>query len=233
MDLTRRAYLPELMDDDSVDAATYQRCLRNLATINLITFTHRATLNFLAAAIARLPPGQTVSILDVAYGQGDLLRAIARWAAKAGVSVRLSGIDLNPRSAIAARAATPPQHSIDYQTGDVFSYQPAAPVDFILSSQFTHHLTDGQIVRLLAWFEETARHGWFISDLHRHGFAYYSFPLLARLMFWHPIVRHDGQVSIARSFTRAEWQGLLAAAGSDASITWHPLFRFGIARLKP
>jgi 2-polyprenyl-3-methyl-5-hydroxy-6-metoxy-1,4-benzoquinol methylase len=81
-------------------------------------------------------------VLDVGYGQGDLLRAIARWADRRGLKADLSGIDLNPRSAIAARSATRPGMTIDYQTCDVFSYTPAESPDFIVSSQLTDHLTD-------------------------------------------------------------------------------------------
>ena len=92
------------------------------------------------------------------------------------------------------------RHGIAYHTADVFDFHPEPTPDFVVSSQFTHHLADADVVRLLAWADRTARRGWFIADLHRHAFAYYGFPLLARIAGWHPIVRRDGQTSIARSF---------------------------------
>ena len=115
--------------------------------------------------------------------------------------VKLEGIDLNPRSAVAAALATPQDMAITWRTGDVFAYRPASPPDFIVSSQFTHHLDDAQVVAFLDWLERTAAWGWFIADLHRHAIPYYGFRLLARLMGWHPIVRYDGTVSIARGLT--------------------------------
>ena len=63
-------------------------------------------------------------------------------------------------------------------------------------------------------------------------FAYYGFPLLARLMGWHRIVRTDGTISIARAFTRRDWEGLLQRAGIPAQIAWHVAFRYSISRLK-
>ena len=64
-----------------------------------------------------------------------------------------------------------------------------------------------------------ARAGWLVNDLHRHRFAHAGFPLLATLARWHPIVRHDGTLSIARSYRPREWPPLLAAAGvSDARV---------------
>jgi 2-polyprenyl-3-methyl-5-hydroxy-6-metoxy-1,4-benzoquinol methylase len=232
MSLAVRSTAAELMDEAGLDETIYQRCLRDLAAVNRVTRTHAYTLRWLRRASAEIPPGRAIAVLDLAYGQGDLLRAIARWAAQSGRRVMLSGIDLNPRSAIAARATTPAGMEIDYRTGDVFAYEPAEPVDFIVSSQFAHHLTDAQIIRLLRWCEATAARGWLIVDLHRHAIPYYGFRLLCRLMSWHRIVRYDGTVSIARGFTRAEWADLLARAGIDATISWHALFRHGISRLK-
>lgn len=220
------------MDEPGLDPAVYQRCLTDLAALNRLTLTHRPVLNFLTRATRHFPEGAEFSVLDVAYGQGDLLRQIAGWAKRRRFSLRLSGIDLNPRSAIAARAATPPGTDIDYHTGDVFSYTPAAPQDFIVTSQFTHHLDDAQIVELLRWFETNSRRGWYITDLHRHVFSYYGFPLLARLMRWHPIVRNDGTISIARGFRGAEWRALTAQAGTPAAISWHLPFRHSVSRLK-
>ena len=55
---------------------TYQRCLSDLASVNRITLTHRPTLRWLAKATKSLPAGASFSVLDLAYGQGDLLRTI-------------------------------------------------------------------------------------------------------------------------------------------------------------
>ena len=144
----------------------------------------------------------------------------------------LEGIDLNPGSARAASRATPAEMSIHYRTGDVFGYNPRPPADFIVSSQFTHHLTDPEVVSFLQWLEHHARRGWFIADLHRHPVAYYGFRLLAWIARWHPIVRYDGTISVARSFRRSDWRALLAAAGVTADIHWHLPFRLCVGRLK-
>jgi SAM-dependent methyltransferase len=231
MDFSVRSRLPEVMDDPGLDFSSYQRCLTDLAALNRLTLTHLPVLRWLAKVTSGLAPGAAFSVLDVAYGQGDLLRAIAAWAERRGLNAVLSGIDLNPRSAIAARAATPAETRIDYLTGDVFGYAPAQKPDFIVTSQFTHHLEDAEIVRLLRWFENNAGLGWYITDLHRHPLAYYGFPLTV-LAGWHRIVRHDGMVSIARSFRKSDWQNLVSQAGTNAEISWRLPFRYCVARLK-
>ncbi len=233
MDLARRSTAAERMDEAGLDPAVYARCLRDLTRVNLVTLTHRPTLRWLRRACRRVPAGQPVTILDVACGHGDLLRAIGRWALRAGVEVRLTGLDLNPASAAVARAATPAELAIEWQTGAVFAMAPSPAPDFIVSSQFAHHLGDREVEEFIRWLERHARRGWFIADLQRHVLAYWGFRLLAWVARWHPIVREDGSVSVARSFRLAEWRRLLAAAGvPTASVRWMVPFRICVARLK-
>lgn len=231
MDLSIRSTTPEVLDGENIDLADYQRCLAELAVVNRITFTHRPTLRWLAQATKALPAGARFSVLDVGYGDGDLLRAIARWADRRGLKAQLTGLDLNPRSAVAACGATPPGMGIDYRTGDVFSYRPDEPVDFIVSTQFAHHLSDEDVVEFLSWLEANSVSGWHVADLHRHSFPYYGFPILARLMGWHRIIRSDGAISIARSFRRQDWLAYLDKAGVQAKISWSA-FRFCVRRIK-
>ncbi len=225
MILTHRSTQAEQMDTDCVDFADYSRCLRDLSRVNVVTFTHRPMLNWLAR---HATGDQEFSVLDVACGHGDALRHIRRRHPNA----RLEGIDLNPWSTRAAQQATGPADHIVFHTGDAFAFSPPVPFDFIISSQFTHHLTDNQVVSFLRWLRTHAARGWFIGDLHRHLVPYYGFPLLARLAGWHRLVRQDGRISIARAFTRAEWQALLRQAGitdSQATVTWYLPFRLCVA----
>jgi SAM-dependent methyltransferase len=232
MDLSARVDLPELMDAADLEIHEYQRCLTDLAAVNRVTLTHRATLGFLQRATRERPRGTHISVLDLAFGQGDLLRAIARWAKTRGFIAQLSGIDLNPRSAESARAAALGEPTIDYRTGNVFGYEPTPKPEFIVTSQFVHHLPDDDIVRLLKWMDATAQIGWHVTDLHRHAVPYYGFRWLCRLMGWHRIVRYDGTVSIARSFRKADWERYLDSAALQARIAWHPMFRYGVAKIK-
>jgi 2-polyprenyl-3-methyl-5-hydroxy-6-metoxy-1,4-benzoquinol methylase len=228
--LALRSTADERMDTDCVDYADYQRCLRDLGRVNTVTLTHRPMLAWLGRATAGL---SGFSLLDVACGHGDALRRIRTWSARRGLSARLDGIDLNPWSTRAAGEATPPDAGIRFITGDVFAFAPEPGYDFIISSQFTHHLTDAQIVAFVRWMEAHAKRGWFIGDLHRHWFPYYGFGVLARIAMWHRFVRYDGRVSIARSFTHADWQRMLDAAGlspGEAAIRWHVPFRLCVER---
>jgi SAM-dependent methyltransferase len=223
----------ELMDGDGVTAADFAACLRDLATVNTVTRARPPTLRWLADATAALPRGARFTLLDVGYGEGDMLRAVHAWAAARGFRPRLIGVDLNPRSEPAARAATDPATGIEFRTGDVFDFAPDETIDFIISSLVTHHLTDRQVGQFLMWMEARSVRGWFVNDLRRHWFAFYGFTALAAVMRWHRFVRDDGPVSIARSFVPDEWERALATAGiTGATVTRVFPFRLCVGRLK-
>jgi 2-polyprenyl-3-methyl-5-hydroxy-6-metoxy-1,4-benzoquinol methylase len=218
----------EIMDDPALPPATYRAVLADLASVNRVTLAQRPTLDFLRRAVGTR---REFSLLDVGFGHGDMLRAIAAWARKRGIAARLVGIDLNPGSAPAAIAATDPQLGIDYRTGNYHDLAPG--FDLIVSSLVAHHMTRTELLAFLRFMESSATTGWFINDLHRHALSYYGYPLLAQVMGWHPIVRLDGQTSIARSFRPPEWRALLGEAGvAGARVERYFPFRLCVTRLR-
>jgi 2-polyprenyl-3-methyl-5-hydroxy-6-metoxy-1,4-benzoquinol methylase len=227
--LAIRSHAEEQMDSLELDAETYARVLRDLARVNRWTFTAHPVLRYLDEAIGRL---NRFRLLDVGFGAGDMLRAIARWAEKRSITAELVGVDLNPRSEAIARAANSASMAISYHTGDY--REVPGPFDFVISSQVAHHMSERQLDDFIAYMEQTARHGWLICDLHRHRFAHAGFPLLARLLGVHRIVREDGTLSIARSFRPHEWAAILARAGvgSEAKVVRRFPFRLSVERIR-
>ncbi len=226
MSLAVRSQAEELMDADDLDAATYADVVGDLATVNTVTMARRPTLDFLARATAGR---KSFRLLDVGFGDGDMLRRIARWAKAKGIEAELVGVDLNPRSEQAARAHG---GDIRYVTGD-YADLAHEPWDVIVSSLVAHHMSHDQLIAFLRFMEGHASAGWFVNDLHRHGFAHWGFPVLATIARWHPIVRHDGTLSIARSYRPDEWLPLLAEAGiTEAKVRRVFPFRLCVERLR-
>jgi len=229
MSLSVRAQDQELMDADDLPEDTYVAVVGDLARVNVVTLAARPTLMFLH----RVARGRaSLQILDVGFGDGDMLRRIERWAMRRRLEVELVGIDLNPRSETAARAHTPGGSRIRWLTGDYASLA-GEPWDVIISSLVAHHMSEAELIAFLRFMETHATAGWFVNDLLRHSFAYHGFPLLARIEGWHPIVRQDGRLSIARAFRPAEWRPILAAANvADARVFRAFPFRLCVERLR-
>ncbi|WP_237487328.1 methyltransferase domain-containing protein [Parapontixanthobacter aurantiacus] len=217
------------MDDPALDADVYAAVLNDLAKVNTVTLARRPTLRFLEKALGR---ATEFSLLDVGFGDGDMLRAIAKWARERGKTARLVGIDLNSRSETVARKSTRADEPIEYRTGD-YAELAGDRFDFIVSSLVAHHMTHEQLVAFLRFMESEAAKGWFVNDLHRHGFAYMGYPVLARLFGWHEIVRRDGHLSIARSYRPHEWPPLLDEAGIEGAEVKRVFpFRLCVERIK-
>jgi 2-polyprenyl-3-methyl-5-hydroxy-6-metoxy-1,4-benzoquinol methylase len=226
MSLAVRSTADELMDADDLDPATYAALISDLARVNTVTLARRPTLAFLKRTVRN----GRLRLLDVGFGDGDMLRSIARWAVRHDVTAELVGVDINPRSAPAAAAHTPGDMPIRYVTGDYVGM--GAGWDAIVSSLVAHHLTYTQLLAFLRFMEANAR-CWFVNDLHRHRLAHAGYPLLAVLARWHPIVRHDGRVSIARAFRPPEWRAILVEAGIDNARVFRAFpFRLCVERLR-
>lgn len=188
-------------------------CLRSIASVNRLTRAYHPTLHWLDYVYSMLPRQLLpLHIVDVGCGYGDLLRQIQVWADDRNLPVKLTGIDLNPQAIRAAREVTLPG-SMTFLSGNAFSFHPPEGIDLVVSSLTTHHMENREIVEFLHWMEATARLGWFVNDLHRQPFPYHAFRLLSRFTRWHRFVKHDGPVSILRSFRHADWVELCQSAG--------------------
>lgn len=215
--------------DEEMDAATlapdrYARVLRDLARVNVVTRAAAPTLAFIAS-FGDAP----LRILDVGFGQGDMLRRIGTAARRRGQQVELVGVDLNPNSVAAARAATPAAMPIAYASGDYADLP--GPWDIVISSLVAHHMSDRERRDFLRFMDGNTRRGWFVNDLHRARIAFAGYPLLAALLGVDPIVRRDGQLSVARSFRASDWRAALADAGvTGATITRHFPYRLCVAK---
>ena len=205
--------------EEEMDAAEpppdrYARVLADLSRINALTLAPRPTLGFLNRVRARGVGDRPWRILDVGFGAGDMLVRIARWGERRGVALDLAGVDLNPKSEAVARARLGGRARL--VTGD---YRDLAGQgwDIILSSLVSHHMTPAQRTEFLRFMENEAARGWLVNDLHRQRLPFAGYPLLAALAFVDPIVRRDGQLSVGRSFRRAEWAAMLGEALPDAA----------------
>jgi SAM-dependent methyltransferase len=215
IDFSERAQLVELMDLPC-SRDVLRSYLRSLARTNRWTFAYRPLLDWLdklqfTAADLREP----LRILDVGSGYGDGLRRIEQWAQSRSVAVELTGLDLNPDATAIAMEATPQGSRIRWISADVFAYTPPEPPHLVVSSLFTHHLSEDEVVRFLQWMESNTRLGWFINDLSRGAVSYHFFRVFSKLARFHPHVQHDGPISIARAFVPEDWRRMCAGAGLD------------------
>jgi SAM-dependent methyltransferase len=213
-DFSRRANVTELTElmDEPCSRDEMRACLLDLARVNRWFGGYRPTLDWLQS-LRLQGVGESIRIVDVGCGYGDTLRNVEQWARKQGIAVDLVGIDLNPDIIAIAAEASGPESRIRWIAGDVFDHSNICQMHLVMSSLFTHHLTDADVIRFIRWMERNAVIGWFINDLSRAPIPYYLFGWFARLVGLHRFVQHDGPVSFARAFQSEDWRRLCAAAG--------------------
>ena len=190
------------MDGDAVDPEMLRASLRFIRRINDWLGYTRATVRQLERFSRGWARGQTIWILDLATGSGDVPRAILRWADRKGWAVRVVGFD---RHSVTAKAANDENtdRRMSILQADVF----APPFenesfDYVMTSMFLHHLSDEEAVTVMRSMGQLARRGVIVADLIRNRRAYAWATLFTAMS--NPMVRHDARVSVAQAFTREE-----------------------------
>jgi SAM-dependent methyltransferase len=233
LDFSRRAELTELMDEPC-SRDKMRACLEDISRLNRWFLAYRPTLHWLdSLELHKL--GRPVRIVDVGCGYGDTLRRIEGWAQERAISMKLTGCDLNSDAVAIAAEASANSSRIEWVAADVFHYRSGEPIDIVVSSLFTHHLVEQDIVQFIRWMEEHARVGWFINDLSRAPIPYHLLKAFSKLVGLHVFVQHDGPVSIARAFVPEDWRRMCAAAAlrdNDAVIEAFAPARLCVGRRK-
>jgi ubiquinone/menaquinone biosynthesis C-methylase UbiE len=211
----KRSLELEHLDTGDYTAEEYQGCIVELQRVNRWLGDARALRHSLLVEIEKLNL-RDFSVIDVGAGSGELLGIIATWARETGHNTRLTGIELNARSAkeIAERASTFPE--ISAVRADAF-HLPFADdqFDYALCSLFTHHFRDAEVVTILRELQRVAARGIYVIDLHRHPIAYFFYTTIGRLFLHNRLIREDGALSILRSFKPQELLRLAQRAGLE------------------
>jgi 2-polyprenyl-3-methyl-5-hydroxy-6-metoxy-1,4-benzoquinol methylase len=212
-DLSTRIDRPEIMDSVTLDPHVVRR------TLNFLGMTARhfggadVIIDKLAAWTSRLPENREFSVLDVGTGGAEIPVAIARWARRTGRRVNVLAVDLVPEIAAIARENAREYPEIEVRCGDAFDLRAAgATFDFVTASLFLHHVPTPRITDMLRLFDALARRGIVVSDLSRSGPSFWAVKALSLLTGNH-VVRHDGPLSVQRSFTRSELRDFARQAG--------------------
>ncbi len=203
----------ERIDTGDYTPAEYDRFLEDIRLVNRFAGDSRALRRTLLREIETADLAD-FSVLDIGAGSGELLRIAATFARKQSRRARFAGIELNSRSAASIVEESTAFPEISSVRADALSLPfDDDSFDYVISSLFTHHLTDEQIVAALKEMSRVARRGVFVIDLHRHPLAYAAYKIFCAAFRISRLVREDGSLSILRGFKPVELNGLAERAG--------------------
>src|SRR6185369_6257924 len=222
----QRSHRLEHIDTGNYTAAEYEDCISELQFVN----RWMGDAHSLKATLLREIESQSLpsfSILDIGAGSGELLRVAATWAKQTNRQFSAVGLDLNERMAESIIEESEHFDEISSVRGDALNLPFAeAQFDYVFCSLFTHHLLDEQVVQVFREMSRVAKRRIFVIDLHRHPVAYLLYTTLGKIVLHNRLLRHDGALSILRSFKGDELLELARRAGlRDISVERHFPYR--------
>lgn len=216
----------ELIDTGDYTEAEYEGCLCELRRINRWLGDRSALENSLLKEIVRQNFGaEKISVLDIGAGSGEFLRIIGAFARRRNLRISSIGLELNARSALSILEESKDYPEISALRADALKLPFADnSFDYTICSLFTHHFKNPQIIEILREMKRVSRRKIFVIDLHRHPVAYYFYTTIGKIFLHNRLIRHDGALSILRSFKPRELADLASNAGFQ---------KFGVKRSFP
>jgi 2-polyprenyl-3-methyl-5-hydroxy-6-metoxy-1,4-benzoquinol methylase len=218
----------EVMDDFEMEGEILRDALDKIAKINQWLGGNQLTLQGVKRLLKNQNTIREITLVDIGCGNGDMLRTLAEYGRKNGISLKLIGIDANHFTVNHARQLSALYPNISYSCLDVF--QPAfleLQYDIVLCTLTLHHFKEREINKLLSVFQERAKLGIVINDLQRSALAYRLFQIVCFVFRLNDMSRDDGLVSILRGFKKNE---LIAFSKQqhfkNYTIQWKWAFRY-------
>ena len=206
LSLGQRNLQPESMDDPDLPRDEHELALRGLARLNRCSGVASAMYRRLRR-LAMTRENQTLHLLDVASGSGDVPLRWAEWAKREGWNLQLTLLDLRSVAIEEQqrRAHAADLHVLSLQHDCLHSPLPSG-FDVATCSLFMHHLENRQAVQLLEAMRRASNSSVIICDLERSYLNLALVSVASRLLSRSKVVHTDAKLSIQAAFTMSEFQ---------------------------
>lgn len=201
------------MDAPDSDERKLFRTLDQFTSINRLFSRVRGPLKRILFPL--LSPDKETHLLDLGAGGCDIPVWLLKEANKAGLKLRITAIDSDPRVVRYAIRHYGEVEGLRILEANALLLDPLAPFDFVFGNHFLHHLTDPQIRDLLQQVDRLAAKGYLFSDLRRSRFSYQAFRWVS-LIYRDSFASEDGLISICKGFTPDELKAF--APNADCKI---------------
>jgi 2-polyprenyl-3-methyl-5-hydroxy-6-metoxy-1,4-benzoquinol methylase len=193
----------ERMDNPDCDRDALFNTYQQFATINGLVSGWKQIYN------TRLKPlssgkERTFTLLDIGFGGGDIPINLAKWFARDGISVQITGLETDPRALeFIERCSIPDNVFFEHRSSsDVL--EEGRRFDAVISNHLLHHLSHNKLIRLLVEAQQLSKRIVLFNDLERSDLGYALFNIFSRPVFRSSFITHDGLKSIKRSYTLQE-----------------------------
>jgi SAM-dependent methyltransferase len=232
-----RAWLPRLEPGDrphrfgGPNDATV-RSLDNLRVANRYLGGARSILHPLRGLLRSGGAVGVVRLLDVGCGGADVPRALADWARRHAVRVRITAVDQDPVVVACAAAECRSWPEIRVVRADATRLPFAdRSFDFVTSSMLLHYFGLAEAAGVLAAWRRLATRAVVVADVRRHWFPCAAISLLGSISR-NSLFRAGHGDTVRRGFTPGELARLGGQAGfARMRVRRHAPFRLSLVGL--
>jgi ubiquinone/menaquinone biosynthesis C-methylase UbiE len=223
-----RSSEPELLDRPDHDLDLLAGNFRDIERVNRWLGGSRLTIRALRSLLGNgnsLPTFDSLSVLDVGSGSGDIPAAVRGWATRQGMTGLSINCDLSPAI---LRLSRSPERLLPVAADGRALPLRSGQVDVACCSLVIHHLEPSDAISLLREMARVSRRGVVVNDLVRGRVGYAGSLLLSRLTTRNRLTRHDAPLSVRRAYTRAELLELFGEAGLEV-VASHAFLGYRVA----
>lgn len=226
VDAALRSDAPEILDVDLLPQPVKDLSMRLLHRVNASVGSYDLWTEVVVDALG--PAARDAHVYDLAAGTGGYARHLAR-NQPPGRRLRVTSSDLSPAYVAVGEAAARAEGATElrWEARDVLdlrALRARGDVDLFLCTQAVHHLTPGQVTRMIAHATAASPGGLLVIDLLRSPLSALATPVFVALTTPWPVLVYDGFQSVRRAYTPAEFELLarLAGAREVSARAWGP-----------
>jgi ubiquinone/menaquinone biosynthesis C-methylase UbiE len=197
--------------DRAVAPAARDASLADIDRLNAWFGGYRLTFRALARVADGAPRARRWVVVDVGGGRGDFARRLREHARRRGRPLHVVVVDRDPDVLARARDASAAV-SIVRADATALPFREAS-VDVVTMCLTLHHMEPDAAATSLREMYTAARGAVIVNDLLRTRLSLCLVWLATRVLRCHPISRHDGPLSVRRSYSPEELRTLAEKAG--------------------
>jgi hypothetical protein len=201
--------------DGEIGAADLAATLADVDRLNAWFGGYALTLRQIRRLASEVSRTRVLSVVDVGGGSAAFAMRLVQQARRAGRAVCVVVVERDGKILALARGVAAAYPEIRLVQGDAAALPlRGGAADIVTSGLTLHHLEPEQAVAALREMGAAARIGVVVNDLLRRRLSLGLVWLATRVLGCHPVSRHDGPLSVRRSYSRDELRALAARAGA-------------------